>query len=121
MSAKVWLYKWITIIITKKKIKISFLRIKQSFICKKLTAIHTRIPCAKFVWKWSCGSRGEYRQCIFVILSTIQPGKVHGLSFKQKMFCAIFDWNWFSEEDKNMKQRWTGEYKSSLEFSDEIS
>mgnify|MGYP003691611305 CR=1 FL=1 len=118
------------------------------FIWTNLNPLHPRMLCAKYGWNWPSGSGEEdflilsmFFHC-FVIIS---PWKRVGLftwtnlnSLHPRMLCAKFNWNWPSgsgEEDENVKslqtdrrtdghtnrRRTTGDQKSSLELSSQVS
>ena len=121
------------------------------FIWINLNSLHPRMLCAKFGWNWLSGSGEEdflISSMYFHYFVIISPWKRAEPSIwtnlnplHPRMLCAKFGWNWPSgsgEEDENVKSlqtdrqtdRWTdrrtdrrttGDQKSSLELSAQVS
>ena len=85
-------YVYTVMLIKRKKVVISFLRIKWSFICESLSSLHIRMLCAKFGGNWPSGFGVEdfkFYQHIFPNQLLPPLGKVHGPSnpFNPIMLC----------------------------------
>ena len=135
----------------RKKNVIDCKRIDWFFIWRNLKPLHPRMLCAKFGWNWLSGSGEEdfiissMYVCSFV---NISPWKRAGPfiwtnlnPFHPMMQCAKLGWNWPSgsgDEIENVKsftdgrtdgrtngrtdrRRTTGDQKSSLELSTQVS
>ena len=119
------------------------------FLWTNLNLLHSRMHCAKFGWNWLSGPGEEaflILSMYFRFFVIISPWKKAGPfiwtnlnPLYPKMLCAKFGWNWPSgsgEEDENVKslqtdrqtdrrqtdrRRTTGDQKSSLELSAQVS
>ena len=118
------------------------------FIWRNLNPLHPRMLCAKFGWNWPSGSWEEdflISSMYFRYFVLISPWKrarpfiwTNLNLLHPRMLCAKFGWNWPSgsgEEVENVKslqmdrqtdrqtdrRRTTGDQKSSLELSAQVS
>ena len=114
------------------------------FIWTNLNPLHPRMLCAKFGWNWLSGSGEEdflISSMYFHYFVIISPWKRAGPfiwtnlnPLHPRMLCVKFGWNWPSgsgEEDEHVKilqtdrrtdrRRTTGDQKSSLELSAQMS